>query len=53
MKLTRRGQMLLVWLVVAVVIALFLIVNNALTPDRCKGPLNTLDQGCIELLYPH
>lgn len=52
MTLTKRGVIVRNIVVAILAVWLFSVVDNAITPDKCKVDVSQMSQGCKDLLYP-
>ena len=53
MKLTRRGKRLRALLIAALILGVIYLLNYYTTPKGCRVSLETMSQGCRDILYPH
>lgn len=51
-RLTRRGRLLVGWLVFALFLAVWALADYATTPDECRVPLEEMSQFCKDLRFP-
>jgi hypothetical protein len=52
MKLTKRGVIVRNLFISVLLVVVFVAVDNATTPDKCKVDVSQMSQGCKDLLYP-
>lgn len=51
-RLTRRGRIVSIVLVVILGYLAFAWLDNITTPEKCKVPVEQMSQGCKDLLFP-
>ena len=49
--LTRRGRLLVGWVIAILLMLLFWWVNELITPDECKVSVDKMSHACKQLLY--
>lgn len=52
--ITKRGKRVRALVIAVLAIAILVLVDNATTPDNCKGKrASEMSEGCLAVLYPN